>query len=229
MVAAMFLAHLIGDYVLQWDGLARWKARALAGVLAHGAVVAAVTLVIAVLVDPQWWPWALTIGAVHTAIDTLPLWLFKRLAPLARLAVDQALHVTVIVAALAASGYLALPAVTAQVGGVLRDNRLMALALGYVFVTMPAWILVEFSVYGLLAGTPPDLTASNKYVGSLERGLITTCVMLGQFALVPVVALPRLVLEGPRVIGTPRTPVYVAEWLASVALAVAVGLSLRGL
>jgi hypothetical protein len=27
MVATMFLAHLVGDYVLQWDGLAQWKSR----------------------------------------------------------------------------------------------------------------------------------------------------------------------------------------------------------
>jgi hypothetical protein len=27
MVIGMFLAHLVGDYILQWDGLARWKSR----------------------------------------------------------------------------------------------------------------------------------------------------------------------------------------------------------
>ncbi len=54
-------------------------------------------------------------------------------------------------------------------------------------------------------------------------------MLLGQFALVPLVALPRLVFEGPQVMGTQRVTLYVAEWLASVAVAVAVGLGLRGL
>jgi len=64
-------------------------------------------------------------------------------------------------------------------------------------------------------------------VGILERGLITTLVLLGQFVLVPLVALPRLLVEGPRVVNSQRKIVYAAEWLASIALAVVVGLGLR--
>jgi hypothetical protein len=87
---------------------------------------------------------------------------------------------------------------------------------------------VEFGVYGLVAGTAPDLArAPNKYVGSLERALITTCVLTGQFLLVPLVAAPRMVFEGAQVLGSQRTTVYLSEWLASVTLAVAVGLWLR--
>jgi hypothetical protein len=47
--------------------------------------------------------------------------------------------------------------------------------------------------------------------------------------LVPIVALPRLVFEGPRVKGSRQATLYVAELLASVALAVAIGLALRRL
>jgi hypothetical protein len=54
-------------------------------------------------------------------------------------------------------------------------------------------------------------------------------VLLGQFSLAPLVVLPRLALEGPRVVGTPRLMVYVTELLASVTLALAVGLALRQL
>src|SRR5262245_7715345 len=107
MVLAMFLAHLIGDFVLQWDRLAPWKSREVKGALAHGAVVLAVTLLFAVLVDPAWWPWAVFIGGTHTAIDALQPWLGRRfnlsgpgLAALVRLIVDQSLHTLVILAAL---------------------------------------------------------------------------------------------------------------------------------
>jgi hypothetical protein len=38
MIAAMLLAHIVVDYVLQWDGLARWKSERLSGVVAHGGL-----------------------------------------------------------------------------------------------------------------------------------------------------------------------------------------------
>ena len=102
--------------------------------------------------------------------------------------------------------------------------------MGYAFLTMPAWILVEFLVYGLVNGSAPDFSqAANKYVSSLERGLMTTCILTGQMGLVPRVALPRLVFEGPRVKDSRQATLYVAELLASVALAVAIGLALRRL
>jgi hypothetical protein len=64
-------------------------------------------------------------------------------------------------------------------------------------------------------------------VGILERGLITTFVLLGQFALVPLAALPRLLLDAPRTGASRRAALYVVELLTSVTLAVAVGLGLR--
>lgn len=39
MIAAMLLAHIVVDYVLQWDGLARWKSERLSGVIVHGGIV----------------------------------------------------------------------------------------------------------------------------------------------------------------------------------------------
>lgn len=70
----------------------------------------------------------------------------------------------------------------------------------YVLVAIPAWILVEFSVYGLLNGTPPDFARIGpyKYVGTLERWLMTTFVLTGQLVLVPLVA--------PLVAGNPHRP-----------------------
>lgn len=228
MIAAMFLAHLVGDFVLQWDALARWKSRAWRGVAAHGVLVWLVTWAIAALFDPGWWPWALLIGVTHTLIDMAPLWLAGRVPAFTRLVADQAAHSLVILVALAASGYLPASDITYRLASVARDQRLQVVLLGYTFLTMPAWILVEFGVYGLVAGTAPDLAhAPNKYVGSLERTLITTCVLTGQFLLVPLVAAPRLVFEGAQVLGSQRTTVYLSEWLASTALAVAVGLWLR--
>jgi len=235
MVIAMYLAHLVGDYVLQWDALARWKSRELKGVLAHGMIVLVVTWLLSLPFDAGWWPWALVIGLTHTAVDAATLWLGKRIPlqgsgalALARYLIDQLVHFSIITLVLVWSGHLAMPSGTAGLMTELRHHRLLVLALGYTFVTLPAWILVQFTVYGLVDGSAPDFSRStNKYLGILERGLITTCVITGQFLLVPLVTLPRLLLEGPQVRGSNRATLYVTELLASVALAIAIGLVLR--
>jgi hypothetical protein len=233
MVIGMFLAHLVGDYILQWDALARWKSKEIQGVLAHGGVVLLVTLAFCIVFNPAWWPWALLIGLSHTAIDAL--WLGNRfwrpglgLSPVVRLIVDQTLHLGIILAVLAVSGALAAQWLAEDLSAVLQSNRLWLYLLGYAFITMPAWIAVEFTAYGLVrtasAGFSPTV---NKYAGILERGVITTLVLLGQFALVPLVALPRLVVDTPKAIARRRALLYAVEVLASLILAVAVGLGLR--
>jgi len=59
MVYMMLVAHLFGDYLLQWNELARWKARSLWGVVAHGGIVTLAALACAALVVPSWWPYAI--------------------------------------------------------------------------------------------------------------------------------------------------------------------------
>ncbi len=230
MVAAIFLSHLVGDYILQWNGLALLKSKSLKGVMLHGGIVWLVTWVISAFFDPHWWPWALFLGVTHTLVDALPLWFGKYVTPLQRFVLDQLIHCSLIMFVLKASGYLAdLPAATGRLAS-LQDYRFLTFALGYAFITMPAWVLVEFLAYGAVRGPAPDFPpATNKFVGILERGLITTFVVLGQFMLVPLVAVPRLVFQGRQVLSTPpqRAMPYVAEMLASMALAIAIGLWLR--
>jgi hypothetical protein len=230
MVTAVFLAHLVGDYILQWNALAILKSKALKGVVIHGAIVWLTTWLITAVFDPAWWPWALFIGVTHTLVDALPLWVGKYVTPLQRFVVDQVVHFGLMLLALGASGYLGEVRLADSLTAGLQDYRLLMFALGYAFITMPAWVLVEFLVYGAVRGPAPDFPpTTNKFVGILERSLITTFVVLGQFMLVPLVALPRLVFQGRHVAGTQpqRTMPYVAELLASVALAVAIGLWLR--
>lgn len=254
MVISILLSHLFGDYILQWDNLSRWKGQALSGVLVHGAIVLAVTWLFSLPFDTAWWPWALFIGLSHTLIDGLELPIRKRLAgsnsgPAAMIffLIDQLLHLSLISYALVHSGYLELPSLSADIMAALTNNRLLTYFLGYAFLTMPAWILVEFLVYGLIKGTAPDFSQAvkNKYISILERGLIATFVLLGQFILVPLVAAPRLMLEWNQISAqnndTPanaaltdgrqpdnqRSRLFVAELLASITVAVIIGLGLR--
>lgn len=224
MIIAMFLAHLVGDYILQWNSLAAWKSRALSGVIAHCLVVLAVTWLFILPFNPGWWPWVMVIGLAHFAIDAFQLRVKLPLPELARFALDQLAHAVVITLALAGGGYLDLSAVLQRSLAVLQSDWLLIYLLGYAFITMPAWVLVKFTAYGLVQGSPPYFGDSSKYLGILERLLMTTFVAVGQYYLVPLVILPRLLMEWPQATSEDRAPVYLAELLVSVTLAVLVGL-----
>ena len=129
-----------------------------------------------------------------------------------------------------AGGYLVWGEMWAGIVASARQTPLLTALLGYVFITMPTWVLLKFVVYGLMKGQAPDFPAGpNKYVGITERVLIATLVAFGQVLLVPLVALPRLVMEWPRVVRGGGDAVYLAELISSMVLAVAVGLGLAAL
>jgi hypothetical protein len=228
MVIAMILAHLVGDYVLQWDKLAAWKSRELKGVLAHCTIVFMVTFLFALPFDPFWWQGVLFISAAHLFIDAIQLNVKLPIPALARFLLDQLAHFTVILTALAVGGYLPIGSMTSNLAAATHSEQIMLFALGYAFVTMPAWVLVKFTSYGFVQGTAPEFPGrTNKYVEILERVLITTCVLLGQYVLVPLVILPRLFTEWPDVQKNGNTTLYLMELLSSITVAVVIGLLLK--
>lgn len=238
MITAMFLAHFIGDFVLQWDSLAQWKGRSYLGVTVHVLVVSLVTWLFSLPFGTQLWPWVLFICVSHWLIDLSQLFLVRqfpilqtRFYAFGRFMFDQTLHMGVILTALVGSGYLHVGSAGTDMLAALQTDRFWTLALAYSFVTMPAWILVKFAIYGLINDSPPDFTElrRNKYVCILERLLITTLVFSGSVLLVPFIPLVRLYFERDEVMERGRTAVYVAELLSSVLLAVLVGLALRTL
>jgi hypothetical protein len=224
MIAAMVLAHLVGDYILQWNSLAAWKARQLKGVFVHCLVVTAVTLSFASLIDPAFLPWAAFICLFHFLIDIFGFQVKLPISALGRFTVDQLAHFAVIFMALLAGGYIQTQTLNAILSQEVQTERLMMVLIGYAFVTMPAWVLVKFTAYGLVRGTAPDFGGPSKYLSILERLLIVTFVALGQFYLVPLILLPRFMMDWPQVQENDCTAVYLAELLASVTLAVLVGL-----
>lgn len=224
MIIAMFLAHLVGDYILQWNSLAAWKSRELKGVIVHCLVVFAVTWLFILPFNPAWWPWVIVIGAAHFLIDAVQLRVKLPIPELARFSLDQLAHFSVITLALTAGGYLNLTSLLQEGMRILQSDLLLIYLFGYAFVTMPAWVVVKFTAYGLVQGSAPQFGDSSKYLGILERLLMTTFVAVGQYILVPVVILPRLLMEWPQIANDEQAPVYLAELLVSVTLAVSVGI-----
>lgn len=227
MIIAMFLAHLVGDYILQWNSLAAWKSRAIKGVVVHCLIVLAVTWLFILPFNSSWWPWVMFIGTTHFFIDAFQFKMKLSIPELARFSLDQAAHFVIIIVALAGGGYLDLTAVWQSTTAVMQSDLLLIYLFGYAFVTMPAWVLVKFTAYGLVQGSAPQFGGSSKYLGIMERLLITTFVAVGQYGLIPIVILPRLLMEWPLVIHEERTSVYLAELLGSVILALFVGILFR--
>ena len=232
MLQATILAHLLGDYVFQTDRIAVWKGRSVWGVLVHGAIVTLCTWLCALPFSPGWWPYALLVGASHIAIDVVrtKVGKVKPDAALALLMLDQALHVLVIVLVVRWSCWLAPRSAETALGAWLQTGPRMAYLIGYALLSMPAWVLIHFCVSGTgavsksLPGRPGE-----RYVGMLERALIATFVLAGQYLAVPFVLAPRLALDGLRRHVKAERIGYLGEMLISVSLAVAVGLVLQQL
>jgi len=234
MLYAMLLAHLLGDYLFQTGYIARWKARSLIGVLVHGGVVTATALVCAVLVDPFWWPYALLIGVIHTAIDVVRARLLRISNPTWELAwylLDQVAHITAILVVMVMSDNHSWTEL-AGMARLLADPRLLFYLIGYLLLLHPAWVLLRFTARGVWGPkAAPTLDQGEKYGPMAERILTATCVLLGQFYLIPLVLLPRLVvpirIQG-RGVGVLVRPVdHWAERILSILLALGVGLILR--
>ena len=234
MLYVMLLAHLLGDYLFQTGTIARWKARSLIGILVHGGIVTATTLVCAVLVDPSWWPYALLIGLTHTAIDVVRARLLRISNPTRELAwylLDQVAHITVILAVMIVSGNHSWTELTG-IARLLADPRLLFYLIGYLLLMHPAWVFLRFTARGVWGPkAAPGLDEGEKYGPMIERILIATCVLLGQFHLAPLVLLPRLlvpILIQGRGVGVLVRPIdHWAERFLSTLLAVGIGLELR--
>jgi len=234
MLYAMLLAHLLGDYLFQWGFIARWKARSLVGVLAHGGIVTITTLACAALLVPSWWPYALLIGLTHTVIDLVRARFLRAAGPAWELTwylLDQLAHLAVIVLVVTWSDAPSRSELTG-VAGLLADPRVLAYALCYLLLLNPAWVFLRLTVRGVWgAEAAPPLGKGEKCLPMVERVLAASCVLTGQFYLLPLVLFPRhLVPLRVRGMGVGVLVQPAGHWpevIMSMLLAVAVGLVLR--
>jgi hypothetical protein len=242
MFTMLILAHLLGDYVFQPTILVRWKTRSLWGVAAHGGIVTLTTLACASLVDPGWWRYAALIGITHTLIDVVRARLIytkNTTWELVYYLLDQAIHIGIIalivtlrpasaVTAYAAGAYTV--AVAPQI--LVVAPKVLALAIGYLMLLQPAWVLLRFIVRGVWgAEAAPHLGVGEKYEPMIERVFITSLVLTGQIILIPFVLLPRRLMairvqnNGMGVLM--QLTSHWAETLLGVLFAIGVGLILR--
>jgi hypothetical protein len=224
----LILAHLLGDYLFQFDFLARWKSRSLWGVAAHGGIVTLTTLACASLVDPAWWRYAALIGITHTAIDVVRARLIRAKNAtwdLIYYLLDQVIHFGVIVLTVSLR-----PATV--IGARAVAPKVLTFTVGYLLLLQPAWVLLRFVVRGVWGPeAAPHLGVGEKYEPMIERVLIASFVLAGQVALVPLVLLPRRLttirMQDNGVGVLMQLTGHWAETLLSVLFAAGVGLILR--
>ena len=234
MLYIMLLAHLLGDYLFQTAAIVRWKTRSLLGVVAHGGIVTATTLTCATIVDPTWWPYALLIGVTHTLIDVVRARLVhpkKCGAELAWYLMDQIAHIAIIWLVVESSSSQRWPEL-ASAARILASPRLLIYAIGYLLLANPTWVLLRYLVRGIW-GTKaaPTLDQGTKYGPMIERALIATSILLGQFLVIPLILIPRhlrtIHLQEDS-IGVMLKPVeHWAETVLSTLFAIGVGVTMR--
>jgi hypothetical protein len=130
----LYLAHLLGDYVLQTDGMARAK-RHWRGLIVHTGVHLALLFVLAAGALPLVWTQLLTLAIVHFAIDSVKNAATNRWPErsITLYFADQALHLLSI---LLVAGWIQ------QRTGLTSDGSWIIYAVGYVLVTA-AWFITE--------------------------------------------------------------------------------------
>ncbi len=178
---ALALGHLVGDFLLQTDGMVRHKQRLAVLALHVGVVVACTWVALGFALRPG--P-LLMIYVTHYAIDWSKLRLGGR--GLGPFVADQAAHFAIIglTAALFPTAY------GSGLWGLLADGRLaaavarlpaaMALASGFIAAIWAG----DYAVRALMSDLPPpdpeSLPKGGRLIGRLERAMILMLVMAGR-------------------------------------------------
>lgn len=179
----LFLAHLVGDFLLQpsaWVKAKEEKKLAAWQLYVHSVLHG--LLVLLFLWNFQSWKYALLITIVHFVIDSLKLILQNNRNRRLLFFLDQALHFILIYLI-----WLWLEGRSFPVF-IFQNKGFLLLLTGFVFLTSP----VSFGVKIFISKWTPDpegqdtasLQSAGKYIGFLERLLVFIFIIISQWAAV---------------------------------------------
>lgn len=205
-LAALFLAHVAADFVLQTNAMVDTKSSPLT-LARHGAVV----LLTAVLATATLSPWLLALTIAHLVIDLIKTRAPRSLWPFM---FDQGAH--------AATLLLAAPLI--QTGWTAGTTAIMALTAGAILATRAGGFAI-----GLLmqpwAAEAIGLSGAGRVIGNLERALIFLLILSGQTQNIGFLIAAKSVLRFGTVSDDRKVSEYVIiGTLASVCWAIAAAL-----
>ncbi len=179
---ALITGHLLGDFVLQTDGLTERKCRGHRWLVFHAAVVAGLTWLLLGAFSAAWAAGAVFI--LHVAIDLLRR---RRPRDFGWFAFDQFLHALTLAAVWIAIDLLA-PALPGdnlwlRLWASAYTGALLLIA-GFSATVWTLGVVLKYQMAEFAAGLPPDLVEglprAGRTVGRLERTLVFLFVLIGQ-------------------------------------------------
>lgn len=176
----LFLAHIIGDFVLQTDAWAKSKReKKLTSVYFYLHILIHGVLVMLLVWNIHFWPQALTIMALHFLIDVARLYIPSKKHNITFFVMDQLMHILVL--ASVAVWYQDLTVTF----GFLQEPIFLIYITGIIFITLPASVIVRVMVsrwYQETENSQDDsLQDAGTYIGILERIFILVFVLTGRW------------------------------------------------
>lgn len=164
----LVLAHLIGDFILQPTAWVKAKEeRKLKAWQLYAHVLIHAVLIIVIVSDAYFWPWAVCIAGTHLVIDALKISLQREKTKRILFFIDQALHLVVLFAV--ACLYLDY---TPEFD-LLNDQNILLFITFLAFLTTPTSAAIKFFIARwtphMTEGEDESLQSAGKYIGILER------------------------------------------------------------
>jgi hypothetical protein len=164
----LVLAHLIGDFILQPTAWVKAKEeRKLKAWQLYAHILVHAVLMILIVWDAYFWPWALLIAGTHLAIDALKISLQREKTKRLLFFLDQTLHLIVLyVVACLYFDYV-------PNFDLLSDQNVVLFITCLVFLTTPTSAAIKFFIARwtphMTDGDDESLQSAGKYIGMLER------------------------------------------------------------
>ena len=227
-IIKLLLSHLLTDFLLQkgtWVTQRRQKHFRSPYLYLHTFLTAAVALL---FIGPAYWPVALVILVSHTLIDG---WKSYRPDTVGYFLLDQLLHLLVLLGC----WLVCFTSVTelALFGERLNnDPSFWTCVTAYIFLTAPASILIGelTKKWRLGLKDPGALANAGRWIGIIERLLILTLVLEGQFEAIGLLTAAKTIV---RFIDNDRTEqkteYLLIGTLLSVGIAILTGLAVQKL
>lgn len=164
----LVLAHLIGDFILQPTSWVKAKeTRKLKAWQLYAHILVHAVLIIVIVWDVYFWPWALIIAVSHLLIDALKISLQREKTKRLLFFIDQLMHIAVIYAVTCI--YLSY----VPEFNLLDHPNILLFITCLVFLTNPTSAAIKFFIARwtphMSDGEDESLQSAGKYIGILER------------------------------------------------------------
>jgi hypothetical protein len=212
LAIALVAAHLVADFVLQRASWVEWKAASVRGLASHAAVYGILTWLLLPIWSPRLFVIILGLTVVHGLLDVWKarrLWPYDRLAGLAALTLDQCLHLVTMAAAVGvAPGVGAEPWLQpwAWLGDVFALDgarsipRMLTLVAAYALAVPGGSVIVRSLLEPYKEALPGESELSlGRVIGYLERLILLTLLLLGEYAAMAVIVAAKSLIRIPSI------------------------------